>query len=494
MSASTYPVRVDASLDASLSRWLWLVKWLLAIPHYIILGFLWVAFAVLSVVAFFAILFTGRYPRAIFDFNVGVLRWTWRVQYYAYGALGTDRYPPFSLEDDPGYPAHLEIEYPQRLSRGLVLVKWWLLAIPQYIIVGLLAGGGTFVAWRLDSHDLNWGSGGLIGILVLVAAIILAVTGSYPQSLFDFVLGLNRWVLRVAAYAGLMTDQYPPFRLDAGGHEPGSRYSGGTLNLRPADGPNAPLPGQTGQESGGPAEPGPGGPGPGRPEGGRGWTAGRVVSLVIGSVLALTAAGLLTGGAGAMWADHARQDGFVTSPTETYTTGGYALATDTVRLPASGWDEFGKSFVRQVRIRVTSSDPAKPVFLGIAPAAAAARYLAGVQYTTLTNLGGSTTSITHAGTAVPTAPASTTIWVASVSGPGTQTLTWRPPAGDWVIVAMNPRPSAGLTVHADAGAELPGLSWLAIGLLAGGLLLLAGGVLLIILPVRRASMSPARTH
>ena len=147
MFAPVYPVRVDGALDRHLSRWLWLVKWFLAIPHYVVLVFLWLAFAVLSVVAFFAILFTGRYPRAIFDFNVGVLRWTWRVQYYAYGALATDRYPPFSLRDDPGYPARLQVEYPQRLSRGLVLVKWWLLAIPHYLVVGLFVGG-TYAIWH----------------------------------------------------------------------------------------------------------------------------------------------------------------------------------------------------------------------------------------------------------------------------------------------------------------------------------------------------------
>ena len=219
MFAPVYPVRVDGALDRHLSRWLWLVKWFLAIPHYVVLAFLWLAFAVLSVVAFFAILFTGRYPRAIFEFNVGVLRWTWRVQYYAYGALATDRYPPFSLRDDPGYPARLQVEYPQRLSRGLVLVKWWLLAIPHYLVVGLFVGG-TYAVWH---------GGGLIDVLVLIAAVIVAVTGSYPDPVFDFVLGMNRWVLRVAAYAALMTDRYPPFRLDMGGTDPGSTLSLGGM-------------------------------------------------------------------------------------------------------------------------------------------------------------------------------------------------------------------------------------------------------------------------
>jgi hypothetical protein len=215
----SYPVQVRARLDEPLSRWLWLVKWFLAIPHYIVLFFLWIAFAVVTVIAFFAILFTGRYPRGLFGFNLGVLRWSWRVGYYTYSALGTDRYPPFSLGREPDYPATLDIAYPGRLSRGLVLVKWWLLAIPQYAIVTVFAGGAAYTAtgatgdmWQADIFY-----GGLIGLLVFFAAITLLVAGRYPRGLYDFVIGMNRWVLRVTAYAALMTDAYPPFRLDQGG-------------------------------------------------------------------------------------------------------------------------------------------------------------------------------------------------------------------------------------------------------------------------------------
>ncbi|WP_425861906.1 DUF4389 domain-containing protein [Arthrobacter sp. TWP1-1] len=214
-----YPLVLDGDYSPHLSRWLWLVKWLLVIPHVIVLFFLWIAFLVMSVVAFFTILVTGRYPRAIFDFNVGVLRWTWRVGYYSYNALGTDSYPPFSLADDPNYPARLSMEHPQSLSRGLVLVKWWLLVLPHYLITGVFTGA-AFAGYSQMSDSNTWAYGsGLIGLLVCIAGIILLFAGFYPRGLFDLIMGLNRWVFRVSTYAALMSDQYPPLRLDLGGHD-----------------------------------------------------------------------------------------------------------------------------------------------------------------------------------------------------------------------------------------------------------------------------------
>ena len=193
-----YPASVEGELDPGLSRWLWLVKLLLLIPHFIILPFLWLALFILTVVAYFAILFTGRYPRGIFDFNVGVLRWTWRVGFYSYNALGTDRYPPFSLQM-LDYPATLDVQYPEQLSRGLTLVKP-LLAVPHYFILSFFQG----------SFGVQYG--GLNLVVVLIAGVALLFTGRYPRDLFEFAVGMNRWGFRVAAYALLMRDEYPPFR------------------------------------------------------------------------------------------------------------------------------------------------------------------------------------------------------------------------------------------------------------------------------------------
>ena len=197
----SYPVSITGELTEPPGRGWWLLKWLLALPHYIILTFLLIAFVVVSIIAFFSILFTAKYPKGLFDFNVGVMRWTWRVGFYSYQALGTDKYPPFTLKAG-GYPADLEVTYPEKLSRGLVLVKWWLLAIPQYIVVSIFQGGS-------DTRFY----GGLVSVLAIFAGVAMLFASKYPKDIFDFVLSMNRWSYRVAVYAGLMTDRYPPFRL-----------------------------------------------------------------------------------------------------------------------------------------------------------------------------------------------------------------------------------------------------------------------------------------
>ncbi|MFD8496083.1 DUF4389 domain-containing protein [Amycolatopsis sp. NPDC059657] len=457
------PVRIEGNLDEPVSRWLWLVKWLLAIPHYFILAFLWIAYVLVTVVAFFAILFTGRYPRALFEFTVGVLRWSWRVQFYSYGALGTDRYPPFTLADVPDYPARLDIAYPERLSRGLVLVKWWLLAIPHYLVTGLFVGGGTLLVWQSGNRDFQWAGGGLVGILVLVAGVVLLVTGSYPKPIFDFVLGMDRWVYRVAAYASLMTDEYPPFRLDMGG---GDR----TIPVTPAETTPPPQ---------------------------AGWTTGRTVSVVFGAVLALISVGLLTGGGALLWADRTQRDadGYFHA-SDSFYTAGYALTTGPLHVEGVRASGAGlTSAVGDVRFRVVSQDPLKPVFLGIAPSNAVNRYLAGAQYTVVndfTRHGADRTE--YPGGAVPGNPETAGIWAVKTSGSGWQTLTWPIADGDWTVVVLNADGSPGVSAQVEAGATLPVLGWIAGGLLIGGLIVLAGGVALIWGAAHRAAQPKEESH
>lgn len=220
---SVYPVELAGTLDGGLSRGLWLVKWLLAVPHYLVLALLWVALAVTTIAVGIVILFTGRYPRAWFCYNVGVLRWSWRVGFYGYSVLGTDRYPPFTLAK-ADYPADFDVVYPQRLSRGLVLVKWWLLAIPHLLVVGIFTSG-TGATWNrgwgeeAGVSSNSWGPS-LLALLVLIAGVLLLFTGRYRNGLFSLIMGVNRWVYRVSAYVLLMRDEYPPFRLDQGPYEP----------------------------------------------------------------------------------------------------------------------------------------------------------------------------------------------------------------------------------------------------------------------------------
>jgi hypothetical protein len=213
-------LQYDVLYPERLNRWLPLVKWFLVIPHYIILTVLSFAASVVYILAFFAILFTGRYPRGLFDFSLGVFRWAANVN--GYTRLLRDEYPPFSLQPTDyavqlsldcdeyldehssfslrptGYPIQLELEYPERLSRWKIFLKW-LFAIPHLVVLYVLLFAQS--------------------IAVLLAFFAILFTGRYPRGLFDFVVGVERWTWRVNAYLSLLTDAYPPFSLapDIGG-------------------------------------------------------------------------------------------------------------------------------------------------------------------------------------------------------------------------------------------------------------------------------------
>ncbi|MDD7939519.1 DUF4389 domain-containing protein [Actinomycetospora lutea] len=437
-------------LDPGLSRWLWLVKWILAIPHWIVLAFLWIGFGVVTVVAFVAILVTGRYPRALFDFTVGVLRWSWRVAFYTNAAFGTDRYPPFSLREDPSYPADLEIVHPERLSRGLVLVKWWLLVLPQYLVVGLLVASPWWI-WQGQGYQWSVGAGGIVGLLALVGIVVHAVRGSYPPGLFDLIVGFDRWVLRVAAYAALMTDRYPPFVLDAGPREPGEAVAGDqpTVASRP--------------------------PAAGR----HAWTAGPVVALTLGAVLCVAAVPPLVGGVTGLTADSSARDeaGFLTTSPTVVTADGYAVRTAPLLVDLVPDASFSPpAALGQVRVRVAALDASRPVFVGVAPRAAVDRYLAGVASGTLVDRGGNRPGVVEQPGGPPTpAPAEATIWTARSAGPGTQTLTWQPAPGDWSLVVLEPDGRPGIAVAADVAATVPALRTVATVLLVIAGLLVALG-------------------
>lgn len=465
-AAPAYPVHVAARpVPDNPSRGLWLVKWILVIPHALVLALLWAAFVVLSVVALVAIVVTGRYPRAIFDFNVGVLRWSWRVAYYSYGALATDRYPPFSLGEVPDYPAHLDVEYPERLSRGLVLVKWWLLVLPHYLLLVFFLGAGAAVARQVEGLTWMW-EGGLIALLVLIAGVALLFTGGYPRGLYDLLLGLNRWVLRVAAYAGLMTDSYPPFRLDQGGPDPEVQLTAPTSGRGPV---GSQVPGADATAVPGAVAP-------------SSWTAGRAVAVVAGSLAVLLGlAAALAGAALLVWQSALREDGYLTTPTWQVETAGYAAVTEEIVL-AGEWLDDG---LGDVRLRATGDDAA--IFLGVATAKDAAAYLGGVAREQRDNAFVDR-ELPGGAPAVP--PAEADIWLASAEGGGQLVLDLEPRPGSFVVVVMSADGGAGVRASVDAGATLP---WVGAGAgvaLAAGLVLLAGGLAVVVLSVRAAS--PAR--
>lgn len=187
----SYPVQYQIETPDRLSRWLWLFKWLLLIPHLIVLWLLYIGAAVALFIAWIVVIITAKYPRGLFDFILGVHRWYFRV--YAYGYHMTDRYPPFSMDEEPQYPVRVYAEYPERSSRLKAFFRWVLL-IPHLIVL-----------WALSY---------VMAVLILVNIIIAIVMGKPNDEVFRIMAGINRWTTRVMLYGALTTDKYPPFSLE----------------------------------------------------------------------------------------------------------------------------------------------------------------------------------------------------------------------------------------------------------------------------------------
>jgi hypothetical protein len=196
--ATSYPTQLDFHGSPQIARWRPLVHWLLVIPQLLVANALSTLRAVLTLIAFFTVLFTRQIPRPLFDVIAMTFRYEWRVTSYA--LFLREDYPPFDFQptaDDDGVDPHtlVTFTYPERMSRWQPLVKW-LLAVPHYVVLlGLVIAAV---------------------VVVVVGFFAVLITGAYPQGLRDFLVGVYRYNLRVQAYAGLLTDQYPPFALHAG--------------------------------------------------------------------------------------------------------------------------------------------------------------------------------------------------------------------------------------------------------------------------------------
>ena len=343
------------------------------------------------------------------------------------------------------YSTRVDATLHSHISRWLWLwLAKWPLVIRHYLVIGRIVGGGTWVAWL-----------GPIGPTIALA-------------------------------------ETPPSRQPAPGPETTAPAS---PPMAPGPPPTAPPP--TAPPQAGPPPPpptatqySPTGPPPAPPTGRRGWTAGRVVSLVIGCVLGLIALGVLAAAGAATWATSSQRDsaGFISTdthrlatPSHAITSGGIDLGTGTNWLTPA--DIFGK-----VRVRATATNPTAGVFIGVGSKTAVDSYLAGVGHEVVTSWANGHTRFEPGGTGRPrTAPGDAAIWTAQASGQGTQTLSWRPESGEWEVVVMNPDGAAGVSVISDVGATIPDLAWYAVIVWIMGGVLLLGAVALVVVPVVRAS-------
>jgi hypothetical protein len=459
------PLRVEARRDESLSRWLWLVKWVLLVPHFVVLVFLWAGLVVMTLAGYLAVLVTGRYPHVIAAYDLGVLRWTWRVGYYGYEALGTDRYPPFTLADVPDYPARLHLDEAPRPPRWLPLVAW-LFAIPHLIILAALTGAATWTTdiGPFDTVDVPLG---VVPAGILIAGFGLLFAARYPRGLHDLLVGVARWNLRVAGYLTMLSPGYPPFRLDQGGSEPDDGPAG-----PPAAGPAAASPPDVG---------GPAAPMPVRTAAGRG-VAGPVTALIAGVLLLAPGAGLTIGGGALLALDAARdRSGYVTTPAVSVQSSTAAITVEGVTLHTGNVWTRVLSDIGGVRISATGAAGSE-LFLGIAAESDVADWLSGVAHDELIDVPSGTARYERApGARTPVAdPPGQDFWLATGVGVGAATLSWQATDGDFAVVVANADGSPGVVADVRAATEVPDLTASGAGMLAAGLIL---GVLAIALIV-----------
>ncbi len=453
---STLAIRVRARPDETPSRWLWLVKWLLLIPHYVVLAFLGVAFVVLTLVAYVAVLFTGRYPEVIFHFNVGVLRWSWRVGYYGYQVLGTDRYPPFTLAEVPDYPAGLTIDGPPRPRRWSPLVAW-LFAIPHLIIIGALNGA---VGWQVDEWNdrvTTVAPLSLVAAAVLVLGFGLLFTGRRLTGLHDLLVGVGRWTLRTVAYVALLTDRYPPLRLDQGGSEPDDPDPAPlSPTSRPVEtGAAAPVSSASGVS---------------------------IVALVAGVLLVLTSIGLGTVGA-AILAVNGERDatGTLTSPAITVTSPTAAVTVEGVQAGDLWTGDIRNIGAMRV---IATGNTGTELFLGVARQSDVEAWLAGTAHDQLLQVHTADAARYERadGTLRPVgAPATQDFWVARTTGTGQVELDWAGTAGTYAVVLANADGSPGVTATARVAARVPNLAPAGWGLTGGAAALAILAIVLIYL-------------
>ena len=224
-----------------------------------------------------------------------------------------------------------------------------------------------------------------------------------------------------------------------------------------------------------------------------GWTAGRIISIAIGTLLVLVSLVLLGAGGTGVWADRTQRDGgYVTTDVHEFSTSGAALATVSTELGSAGvgW-LYAPGLLEDVRIRVTpASTGSPPLFVGIGPSTDVDRYLAGVNHTVITEFWEEKTK-TVAGSKPAAAPGTQSFWVASSAGSGARTLEWDPIDGSWTVVVMNADGRSGINVGADLGARMPAVLWISLGVLIAGAVFLAGGGLLIAGAIRARRASQA---